>query len=147
MKWDSILQLIAGDVSAFVDDLRASGYSEEHAWNVARTAASRIQYLGCQDAARKRRPPTKTPGAWAGAVFRTLSNSVVKLVSQDKWDKAKSLVGALSAQLHDEKENTMLNYKQLERTRGFLVHLAMTYEVFTHHLKGFHLTLASYWDK
>ena len=54
-KWDSINQKVAGDLKAFVDDLRAVGYSLEHAWQIARRVASRIQYLGIQDATRKRR--------------------------------------------------------------------------------------------
>ena len=35
MKWNTLFNNIAGDIKAFVDDLRASGYSEEHAWQVA----------------------------------------------------------------------------------------------------------------
>jgi hypothetical protein len=34
MKWDSLIENIAGDVAAFVDDLRASGHSIERAWAV-----------------------------------------------------------------------------------------------------------------
>jgi hypothetical protein len=63
MKWDDSLQKIAGDIVGFVDDLRASGYSMEYAWGVARQVASRLQYLGIQDAPRKRRPPSQFPGA------------------------------------------------------------------------------------
>jgi hypothetical protein len=69
MKWDSRLGRIAGDVLAFVDDFRASGYSREAAWAVGHQLASRLQYLAIQDAPRKRRPPSQTPGAWAGAIF------------------------------------------------------------------------------
>ena len=36
MKWDSLLNRIAGDIIAFVDDLRASGFDEETAWSIAR---------------------------------------------------------------------------------------------------------------
>ena len=36
------------------------------------------------------------------------------------------------------------SYKRLEQIRGFLCHLAMTYETLTPFLKGLHLTLASY---
>jgi hypothetical protein len=143
-KWDSLLKCIAGDLIAFVDDLRASGCSIEQAWSIARIAAARLQYLGCQDAARKRRPPTKTPGAWAGSVFKTSADSVCKLVSQEKWDKAKGLVSNLYSQWKRDGDTTVFDYKELERVRGFLVHLAMTYDMFTHHLKGFHLTLASH---
>jgi hypothetical protein len=143
-KWDSQGNFIAADLVVFVDDLRGTGPTVEHTWRVARQVVSRIQYLGQQEAARKRRPPTQRPGAWAGSVFRTSKDSVVKLVSQEKWDKAKALVKNLSDIIHLNGDNTTFNYKELERTRGFLVHLSMTYDMFRHHLKGFHLTLSSH---
>jgi hypothetical protein len=34
-----------------------------------------------------------------------------------------------------------LNYKELERTRFFICHLSMTFELITPFLKGFHLTI------
>jgi hypothetical protein len=40
--------------------------------------------------------------------------------------------------------NVDLDYKELEITRGFLVHLSMTFDMLTHHLKGFLLSLASH---
>jgi hypothetical protein len=76
-------------------------------------------------------------------------------VSKDKWDKAKRLISSLWDQIelvgantdgHDLSKNKM-NYKALEVARGFLVHLSMTFEMLTHHLKGFHLALASYLPK
>jgi hypothetical protein len=144
MKWDNILQTIAGDMIAFVDDLRASGATLEQAWMIARLIASRLQYLGIPEATRKRRPPTKSPGAWAGAVFHTSSTSVRKTVAPEKWEKAKRLINELDQALSNPDPNHLINYKELERTRGFLNHLAMTYESLVHHLKGFHLTLASH---
>ncbi len=54
MKWDLLIDNIAGDVLTFVDDSRASGCNEEVAWSIARQFASRLQYLGIQDAPRKR---------------------------------------------------------------------------------------------
>jgi hypothetical protein len=96
MKWDSENSWIAPeDLIVFVDDLRGSGPTVERTWAVSRAVASRIQYLGIQEATQKRRPPTRNPGAWAGGVFRTSSTNVFVTVSQDKWDKAKRLVGAL----------------------------------------------------
>ena len=92
MKWDSRLQYIAGDIVAIGDDLRATGPTMEHAWQVGRLAGLRLQYLCCQDAACKRRPPMKTPGAWTGVVFKTCSTLVVKHVTQEKWKKAKILI-------------------------------------------------------
>jgi hypothetical protein len=62
-KWNKMVERIARDIVGFVDDLRLSGYSIENAWAVLRFILSRLQYLGIQDAARKRRPPSQTPGA------------------------------------------------------------------------------------
>ena len=54
-KWNKLKQRISGDLKAYVDDLRAIGWSLEHAWIIARWIASRLQYLGIQDAARKKK--------------------------------------------------------------------------------------------
>jgi hypothetical protein len=143
MKWDAIDERIASDLLAFVDDLRASGLSVEEAWQVARQVASRLQYLGIQDAPRKRRPPSQSPGAWAGGVFSTKSCKVTKCVTQDKWDKGKRLIDELVCESKLDPLHDFL-YKRLEQVRGFLCHLSMTYETLTPFLKGFHLTLSSY---
>jgi hypothetical protein len=152
IKWDSSNEWIACDLVVFVDDLRGSGPTVELTWALSRVVASRIQYLDIQEASRKRRPPTRTPGAWAGGVFRTSSTNVCVSVSQDKWDKAQRLVKALwdvieqaDASVEETKLlQVELDYKELEISRGFLVHLSMTFEMLKHHLKGFHLALASH---
>jgi hypothetical protein len=82
-------------VTLWFYDLRGSGPTVELTWSLSRTVAARIQYLGVQEASRKRRPPTRTPGAWAGGVFRTSATNVHVTVSQEKWDKAKRLINAL----------------------------------------------------
>jgi hypothetical protein len=142
-KWNKIIRNIAGDIIAFVDDLRATGMDAETAWRVARWVASKLQRLGIQDAPRKRRPPKQETGAWAGAVFSTLNGEISLTVSQEKWNKGKLLVDALKTKL-EEDPTTELSYKELESTRGFLGHLAMTFETMVPFLKGFHLTLAKY---
>jgi hypothetical protein len=121
-------------------------------WALSWVVPSRIQYLGIQEASRKRRPPTKTPGAWAGGVFQTSSTSICVSVSQDKWDKAKGLINSLRSEIEAggcdcgvvNASPVKLNFKELVITRGFLVHLFMTFEILTHHLKGFHLALAAH---
>jgi hypothetical protein len=50
MKWNQAAKAISGDVVTFVDDLRASGNSVEHSWQVSHQSGSRLQYLGIQDA-------------------------------------------------------------------------------------------------
>jgi hypothetical protein len=144
MKWDSLGQKIAGDMLAFVDDLRASGQTPEEAWSIARQVGARLQYLGIQDAPRKRRPPTQLPGAWAGSVFDTTEDRVIQTVTQKKWDRAKAQIQEILAHYKEDPNSApLVNYKRMEEVRGFLGHLAMTYDLIATYLKGFHLTLAS----
>jgi hypothetical protein len=144
MKWDADNKGIAGDLLAFIDDLRASGHSVEKAWAIARQVGSRLQYLGLQDAPRKRRLPTLTPGAWAGSMFKSSEEDVIQMVTQaTKWDKAKAQIAKVIRECKEGEGDPMLDYKQLEEIQGFLGHLAMTYDIVGTYLKGFHLTLAS----
>jgi hypothetical protein len=140
---------MAGDIITFVDDGRATGATIEHTWSITRQVGGRLQHIGIQDASRKRRPPTRSPGAWAGAVFDTsVSGEIVVTVTQEKWDKGKNLVTSLWDRLSgpDWKE-VMLPYKELEQVRGYLCHLSLTYEILAPYLKGFHLILAAHLDR
>ena len=87
IKWRSDVERVANDIITFVDDVRASGWAAEEAWQVSRQLAARLQYLGIQDTPRKRRPPCCDPGAWAGAIFSTLGDKITQTVSQAKWEK------------------------------------------------------------
>lgn len=143
-KWDRIAGSLAGELVIFVDDVRATGKTVELAWRIARQVCSRVQFLGVQDAMRKRKTPTRTPGAWAGAVFATTEDTVTKTVTKEKWDKAKNIINDLRKKISDGGSTPRLVYKELEVARGFLGHLSMTFEVLVPFLKGFHLTLASH---
>jgi hypothetical protein len=71
---------------------------------------------------------------------------VLQSVLQDKWEKARSQIGEISAgfALIDEGIVNNFNYKRLEQIRGFLCHISMTYPLVTPYLKGLNLTLAAY---
>jgi hypothetical protein len=140
MKWNELVKKIAGDLEGFMDDLRTSGYSIENVWQVSRQIASRLQYLGIQDAPRKRRPPSKSPGAWAGAMHATSSEKVSKSVSEAKWTKGKRILTELLEELEGD-HLVELDFKTLESKTGFLGHLSMTFEFMVPFLKGFYLTL------
>ncbi len=75
---------IANDLVIYVDDVRtsASGYSECR--KVSRRVASIANYLGFQDAARKRRDPSTTPGPWGGSIVLTDKHQVEVSVSQEQ---------------------------------------------------------------
>lgn len=137
---------IAGDVVTFVDDVRITGFSKENCHAVHRQFASRIQYLGMQDAPRKFRPPSQAhAGAWTGTIFKIENPIISKSVSQEKWEKGKRIVGALNASLQDaENGRPLLDRRVLEKETGFLNHLSMTFETLTPFLKGFYLTLNSW---
>jgi hypothetical protein len=125
MKWNSSIEKIAGDIVAFVDNLRASGHSVEQTWAIGRQMTSRLQYLGFQDAPRKRKPPVRASGPWAGSIFTTTDTKVLQLASQNKWDRTKALLLELVSILTSS-VNNLLNYKRLEEIRGFLGHISMT---------------------
>ena len=61
----------------------------EEAWRIARQVAPHIQYLGMQDAVRKRR---LDEGPWAGGIYSTSDKMVAKTVTQEKWLKARVLI-------------------------------------------------------
>jgi hypothetical protein len=97
--------------------------------------------LGLQDAARKRRDPSQTPGPWAGSFVFSDNDAITVAVSQERWDKAKEIVKWVQeAMVHSE----AINYKQLESYRGFLVYLVRTYPVMNPYLKGIPLTIDSW---
>ena len=137
---------VAGDVITFVDDGRLTGYSKENCREVHRRFASRVQFLGMQDAPRKFRPPSQDKaGAWTGTIFRIGQESITKSVSQEKWDKAREIVKSLLKECEAANDGRpMLNRKDLERSTGFMNHLAMTFEDVIPFLKGLYLTLNSW---
>jgi len=129
---------IACDLFIYVDDLRPTGGTEEDCWKATRRTGSRCSYLGIQDASRKRRSPSQTPGAWAGSIIRTDGKAVYVSVSAEKWDKTKKQIAWLKECLVKEER---IPFKELERIRGFLVYTSRTYTSMVPFLKGIHLTL------
>jgi hypothetical protein len=136
LKWNLVVDQM--------DDLRASGCDSESAWQVVRQVASRLQHLGIQDAARKRRLSTQKGGAWAGCDFQISPSKIGKTVTQEKWDKARGIALSVAEKVLGDGPIQDLDYKLLEQQRGFLVHLTMTFASLVPFLKGIHLTLDSW---
>ena len=129
---------IACDIFIYVDDLRPTGPTEETCRAAARRTASILNSRGIQDASRKRRPPSRTPGAWAGSMISTTDSSVRIEVAQDKWEKTQKQIEWIIEHFEDEGG---IPFKPLERIRGFLVYTTRTYPAMVPYLKGIHLTL------
>ena len=144
-KWNSVELRIAGDCVIFVDDSRLTGFSIENAWQIARRLASIFQSLGIQEAARKRKPPSLDAGPWAGCVVKT-NGLAIKMISQEKWLKTKSYLNDLQNKIGSRDHPGPLEVKWLERIRGFLNHIAITYCIILPFLRGFHNTIDSWRD-
>ena len=70
-KFNSITGKIASDASSFVDDIRPTGHDQHNCELVCHQIGSRCNYLGQQDAPRKRREPSRASGMWNGSVITT----------------------------------------------------------------------------
>jgi hypothetical protein len=74
---------LANDLKIYVDDVRTIGGSYSECRSASRTVAGIASYLGLQDAPRKRRDPSMTPGPWAGSIVHTTPDSVMVSISQE----------------------------------------------------------------
>ena len=137
---------LAGDVVTFVDDVRVTGFSKENCWAVYHQFASRVQYLGMQNAPRKFRAPSQVDaGAWTGTIFRVGTDHITKSVSQEKWDKGREMIERHLLGIGQSPDaRPFLDRRRLEKETGFLNHLSMTFETMVPFLKGFYLTLNSW---
>jgi len=136
--------LIAADVEIYVDDERPSGPTACEAWRASQRISSIQGSLGIQDAARKRRPPSQEPGAWAGSVCHTSDGQVTVLLSEDRWVKTKEMIAGLHEVLHRLEDPGKFDFKKLESERGSLVYVMRTYPAMRPYLRGIHATLDSW---
>jgi hypothetical protein len=148
-KWDEVDQAMAAFVLSYVDDLRTgSSKGRQDCERVTHVAGSKLNYLGEQDASRKRGEASQEPGAWAGSVIISKEGEGLYVsISQEKWDKVKGIVEGYANVIDDAKRRrvtALVSYKQLEKDTGFLVHIFMTYELLRPYLKGFYLTMNSW---
>ena len=144
-RYDDLNQKIAGFFETYVDDIRSGDSGGEDACNhLTHVIAARINYLGQQDSPRKRRKVALEPGAWAGAsVISRPGDGLYVTCSQEKWDKAKNIVSKLLESMLADPDGD-LDRKQLERDRGFLIHICRTFTQLVPYMKGIHHTLESW---
>ena len=149
-RWDAVNNRIAASFCTYVDDIRTWAEGEDHCNEVTHTIAAKINYLGQQDAPRKRREVSQEPGAWAGATVATVpGKGVFASVLPEKWNKARGIVKKwLDCAPEKEEEDWVVNRKELEKDTGFLIHVCLTFENFKPYLKGFYNTLNGWrWDR
>jgi hypothetical protein len=93
-RFDDIAQVMASFVLSYVDDLRTGSSAGLIACErVTHETGAKFNYLGEQDASRKRGEASQEPGAWAGSVIVSQSNKgLYVMISQEKWDKVRSII-------------------------------------------------------
>jgi hypothetical protein len=132
---------IAADTHSYVDNNREITPTAEMAWLASSRVVKTCCWIGLQAAARKRRPPARKPGAWAGSVVHASMTEVTKLVSQECWDKTRQWIFWMRD--YTEDSDADIPHTELESCRGFLVYVTRTYGAMVPYLKGVHHTLDS----
>jgi len=146
-KLNGVTGRMAAALLSYVDDLRAIGCTWEQCWAVLHRIGTKLSYLGIQVAARKTRPPTTTPGPWAGAVAWSSPAGISVRSTREKWARAQGIVQQLQDDLQThsvDPDSVGLGLAFLESARGFLVHMQQVYPAMTPYLKGLHLTIDSW---
>jgi hypothetical protein len=140
-RWNSAEQKMASFFGTYIDDIRGGGPSEIDCRRSIHRAACRINYLGQQDAPRKRGQATQTPRAWAGSKCMAIEGEGLYVLSMEgKWKKAKDIIRKIYDLVSKEKQSS-LDYKMLECDVGFLCHVSRTYPIIFPYLKGFYNTM------
>jgi hypothetical protein len=131
-------EVITADLFTYCDDLRPTAPSELECWEGAHQVCCRLTWFGIQDAPRKRRYLSQRPGAWVGLIIHTDQGCVTVLVSEAKWLKTKHWIKWM---LESLTQSDMIDFKELERCRGFLIYVSRTYKPFVPYLRGIHKTI------
>lgn len=123
----------------YVENLRTVGATKVLAWAATRQTTSRIQFIGIQDAPKKRRLDNKP---WAEGIFSTSKVQLTNSATDIKWTtKSCKIINVLVIELK-EYQNKFLEFKRLESDLGFLCLMAMPF-TFDHIFPspmGFHLS-------
>lgn len=111
-----------------------TGPDEELTWHASHALALKQSYLGIQDAGRKARPSSRTPGAWAGAIVHVLPRlGVCDLTSAERWDKMRKILDKWVKLIVVPKP--ILSHKELLSDRGFLMYVTRTYPAMVPYLR------------
>ena len=99
-------------------------------------------YLGFQYATRKWRPNYQIHMEWTGYITLSMENvGLCVTVSENKWGRAKEIIGDLLENFHHANNFPEANLKDMEQKTGFLVHLSMEYPLITAFMIGIYLTM------
>jgi hypothetical protein len=78
------LETMASFFGTYIDDIRGGGSTEAACRQTIHRTASHINYLGQQDAPRKRGQATQHPRAWAGSKCLAIEGQGLYVLSMDE---------------------------------------------------------------
>ena len=121
-KWNELSNAIACECKFFCDDFRIIGPTFKATREATHQLETTMAYLGVQDATRKRRQITQTPGEWTGSIVLSVQDiGVFVTVSKKKWMRAQEIVTRWFEQFTLASEDLpWLDYKALESDIGLI---------------------------
>ncbi len=146
--------------ATFVDDIHGAGRGKEQESTkpAVRTLTSKMNYHGNQEAARKRRHATLTPGAWNGVLIHCDQPHPIKSTTASKWRRGADALNWLWEQfglslctidpiayvksLPDW--NVSVDTAELRRIAGLWVHLTEVYSEGRCFMKGFYNAMEAF---
>jgi hypothetical protein len=128
----------------FMDDLRAIGSSEKECRVTGHRTSSVMNWHGIQDASRKSRPASQSPGAWSRGFVKANPVGFFQSMSQQKWDKFKGQIA--DVQLELQANNGTVDFIEFRKARGLWIYIGRTFSPLVAFFKGAHLTLESWRD-
>ncbi len=90
-KWQTLESKLACNLFLYVDDCRVTGSLSDECWLAGCVVGLMFNFLGIQDAPCKQRFPSTNPGAWAGSMVSSSHGRICISISQERWDKTKSI--------------------------------------------------------
>lgn len=98
-------------------------------------------FLGLQDAYMNRTTSSQEPEEWEGTLVDSTKGVVTVCMSNKKWGRSEKIIIRIIIELS---KGGGLDFKKLEKDRGYLVYTSRTYRSMVPYLKGIHQTL-NYW--
>ena len=129
---------IAADLYFYIDDGRPTVGTAKDGWRATQRVYQMICYLGIQDACRKRTAPSQESGERTGTSVDSSRGLATMFVSVKKWLRSKEIILRI---IKEFGEDGRFDFKELDKDRGYLVHILRTYRAMISYLKGIYQTL------
>ena len=115
---------IAVNIYFNINDRISTDFSAIKFWNVTQKVSQLIGYLGILYTCRKKIDPSHELREWVGTSVDSSKYVATVFVSTKKWKRSEKMILRITKKLE---EGNGLNFKILERDRGYLIYISRTY--------------------